>query len=281
MGGQRGTHFPGAAPASSLQGSRPAAGLGQAPRRTALPPPLPSPPRPPGGSSPSRGRPRGRRPDPPAAAGSAPSTAAPGRGNMALEAGDMEDGQLSDSDSDMTIAPCERPLQVPVSVQGGRWFRAGVSLRGGSRGRRPPEAVFPPLFLPQTYRVPHVSRQDVPAGPRPESAWSSLSPRADRGLRMGDGVHHRLGAWPSIAHRPGFVMRHMALFSCWSPGFVNASLSSPHTPLSNQLCEGFGAGAPAWNLGAGTVTWGRLLMHVLLMPNQCAGLCTELGGGAH
>ncbi|XP_036165458.1 phosphorylated adapter RNA export protein isoform X1 [Myotis myotis] len=37
---------------------------------------------------------------------------------MALEAGDMEDGQLSDSDSDMTIAPCERPLQVPKALVG-------------------------------------------------------------------------------------------------------------------------------------------------------------------
>uniref|UniRef100_A0A3Q2HIY7 Phosphorylated adapter RNA export protein n=1 Tax=Equus caballus TaxID=9796 RepID=A0A3Q2HIY7_HORSE len=32
---------------------------------------------------------------------------------MAQEAGDMEDGQLSDSDSDMTVAPSDRPLQVP------------------------------------------------------------------------------------------------------------------------------------------------------------------------
>ncbi|XP_051019213.1 phosphorylated adapter RNA export protein [Acomys russatus] len=31
---------------------------------------------------------------------------------MALEAGDMEDGQLSDSDSDMTVVPSDRPLQM-------------------------------------------------------------------------------------------------------------------------------------------------------------------------
>uniref|UniRef100_A0A2K5CQF0 Phosphorylated adapter RNA export protein n=1 Tax=Aotus nancymaae TaxID=37293 RepID=A0A2K5CQF0_AOTNA len=37
---------------------------------------------------------------------------------MALEAGDMEDGQLSDSDSDMTVAPSDRPLQVPKVLGG-------------------------------------------------------------------------------------------------------------------------------------------------------------------
>lgn len=42
----------------------------------------------------------------------------PRPGNMAQEAGDMEDGQLSDSDSDMMVAPSDRPLQVPVSVEG-------------------------------------------------------------------------------------------------------------------------------------------------------------------
>lgn len=47
-------------------------------------------------------------------------TGAPCSGKMALEAGDMEDGQLSDSDSDMTVAPSDRPLQVPVSVKGER-----------------------------------------------------------------------------------------------------------------------------------------------------------------
>ncbi|XP_059949281.1 phosphorylated adapter RNA export protein [Mesoplodon densirostris] len=37
---------------------------------------------------------------------------------MAQEAGDMEDGQLSDSDSDMTVAPSDRPLQVPKALGG-------------------------------------------------------------------------------------------------------------------------------------------------------------------
>lgn len=41
---------------------------------------------------------------------------------MALEAGDMEEGQLSDSDSDMTVVPSDRPLQMAVS--------------DGARGRR-------------------------------------------------------------------------------------------------------------------------------------------------
>ncbi|XP_021121912.1 phosphorylated adapter RNA export protein isoform X1 [Heterocephalus glaber] len=45
-------------------------------------------------------------------AGSALVTCAPRSGKMALEAGDMEDGQLSDSDSDMTVAPSDRPPQV-------------------------------------------------------------------------------------------------------------------------------------------------------------------------
>lgn len=42
----------------------------------------------------------------------------------------MEDGQLSDSDSDMTVAPSDRPLQVPVSVEGGRL------VLGPARGAR-------------------------------------------------------------------------------------------------------------------------------------------------
>uniref|UniRef100_A0A2K6CBG3 Phosphorylated adapter RNA export protein n=1 Tax=Macaca nemestrina TaxID=9545 RepID=A0A2K6CBG3_MACNE len=37
---------------------------------------------------------------------------------MALEVGDMEDGQLSHSDSDMTVAPSDRPLQL-AKVLGG------------------------------------------------------------------------------------------------------------------------------------------------------------------
>uniref|UniRef100_A0A8D2HM06 Phosphorylated adapter RNA export protein n=1 Tax=Urocitellus parryii TaxID=9999 RepID=A0A8D2HM06_UROPR len=37
---------------------------------------------------------------------------------MALEASDMEDGQLSDSDSDMTVAASDRPLQVPKVLDG-------------------------------------------------------------------------------------------------------------------------------------------------------------------
>lgn len=42
----------------------------------------------------------------------------------------MEDGQLSDSDSDMTVAPSDRPLQVPVSMEGGRL------VLGPARGAR-------------------------------------------------------------------------------------------------------------------------------------------------
>ncbi|KAM6223397.1 phosphorylated adapter RNA export protein [Rhynchocyon petersi] len=37
---------------------------------------------------------------------------------MAQEVGAMEDGQLSDSDSDMTIAPSDKPLQVPKILGG-------------------------------------------------------------------------------------------------------------------------------------------------------------------
>ncbi|XP_054997842.1 phosphorylated adapter RNA export protein [Sorex araneus] len=37
---------------------------------------------------------------------------------MAQDAGDMEDGQLSDSDSDMTVAPSERPLPAPKVLCG-------------------------------------------------------------------------------------------------------------------------------------------------------------------
>nr|XP_044987869.1 phosphorylated adapter RNA export protein [Jaculus jaculus] len=43
---------------------------------------------------------------------------------MALEAGDMEDGQLSDSDSDMTVVPSDRPLQVPKVLGGDSAVRA-------------------------------------------------------------------------------------------------------------------------------------------------------------
>ena len=50
--------------------------------------------------------------------------AAPRRGKMAQEAGDMDDGQVSDSDSDMTVAPSDRPLPVPVSAEGRRVTRS-------------------------------------------------------------------------------------------------------------------------------------------------------------
>ncbi|XP_062943045.1 phosphorylated adapter RNA export protein [Cynocephalus volans] len=43
---------------------------------------------------------------------------------MALEVGDMEDGQLSDSDSDMTVAPSDRPAQVPKVLGGDSAVRA-------------------------------------------------------------------------------------------------------------------------------------------------------------
>lgn len=46
----------------------------------------------------------------------------------------MEDGQLSDSDSDMTVAPSDRPLQVPVSGEGAR--SPGRGRRRGGRGAR-------------------------------------------------------------------------------------------------------------------------------------------------
>lgn len=55
---------------------------------------------------------------------------------MALEVGDMEDGQLSDSDSDMTVAPSDRTLQLPVSVKG-RWvIVAGRADPGPREARR-------------------------------------------------------------------------------------------------------------------------------------------------
>lgn len=61
---------------------------------------------------------------PPAAPPEVPSRpAAPRRGKMAQEAGDMDDGQVSDSDSDMTVAPSDRPLPVPVSAEGRRVTR--------------------------------------------------------------------------------------------------------------------------------------------------------------
>ncbi|CAO2594095.1 Phosphorylated adapter RNA export protein, partial [Lemmus lemmus] len=41
------------------------------------------------------------------------------RGKMALEAGDMEEGQLSDSDSDMTVVPSDRPAQMTKVLGGG------------------------------------------------------------------------------------------------------------------------------------------------------------------
>ncbi|XP_011946085.1 PREDICTED: phosphorylated adapter RNA export protein [Cercocebus atys] len=46
------------------------------------------------------------------------------RRKMALEAGDMEDGQLSDSDSDMTVAPSDRALQLPKVLGGDSAMRA-------------------------------------------------------------------------------------------------------------------------------------------------------------
>lgn len=64
-----------------------------------------------------------------------PLCSAPHRGKMALEVGDMEDGQLSDSDSDMTVAPSDRPLQLPVSVKGG-WVIVAGRAEPGPRGAR-------------------------------------------------------------------------------------------------------------------------------------------------
>ncbi|XP_051056745.1 phosphorylated adapter RNA export protein [Phodopus roborovskii] len=49
------------------------------------------------------------------------------RGKMALEAGDMEDGQLSDSDSDMTVVPSDRPVQMAKVLGGGSVACAPVS----------------------------------------------------------------------------------------------------------------------------------------------------------
>uniref|UniRef100_A0A2K6EAY6 Phosphorylated adapter RNA export protein n=1 Tax=Macaca nemestrina TaxID=9545 RepID=A0A2K6EAY6_MACNE len=46
------------------------------------------------------------------------------RRKMALEVGDMEDGQLSDSDSDMTVAPSDRTLQLPKVLGGDSATRA-------------------------------------------------------------------------------------------------------------------------------------------------------------
>lgn len=46
---------------------------------------------------------------------------------MALEAGDMEEGQLSDSDSDMTVVPSDRPLQMAKVLGGGGGACAPVS----------------------------------------------------------------------------------------------------------------------------------------------------------
>lgn len=86
----------------------------------------------------------------------------------------MEDGQLSDSDSDMTVAPSDRPLQVPVSMEGGRlvlgpargaWAAgsgdggAGAARRGsasrceeGPRGWRPPRGWRAAVFSPPSMR---------------------------------------------------------------------------------------------------------------------------------
>ncbi|OBS66690.1 hypothetical protein A6R68_04773 [Neotoma lepida] len=46
---------------------------------------------------------------------------------MALEAGDMEEGQLSDSDSDMTVVPSDRPVQMAKVLGGGSVACAPVS----------------------------------------------------------------------------------------------------------------------------------------------------------
>lgn len=57
------------------------------------------------------------------------------RGKMALDAGDMEEGQLSDSDSDMTVVPSDRPTQMAVSerARGRRGWAPGAA-RPGWRG---------------------------------------------------------------------------------------------------------------------------------------------------
>lgn len=46
----------------------------------------------------------------------------------------MEDGQLSDSDSDMTVTPSDTPLQVLVNVKGGRVVLGPARSRGRSGG---------------------------------------------------------------------------------------------------------------------------------------------------
>lgn len=65
---------------------------------------------------------------------------------MALEAGDMEEGQLSDSDSDMTVVPSDRPLQMAVSDEARRrrgWKRGRNERRGRAREFTESEAAGP------------------------------------------------------------------------------------------------------------------------------------------
>lgn len=63
----------------------------------------------------------------------------------------MEDGQLSDSDSDMTVTPSDTPLQVLVSVKGGRaaldparGARAAGAALAGAAGCASPGEEGPP-----------------------------------------------------------------------------------------------------------------------------------------
>jgi hypothetical protein len=84
---------------------------------------------------------------------------------MALEAGDMEDGQLSDSGSDMTVESTDRPPQVPVSVRA----RGGPGRSSAGTGRARCSLRRPPCAL----HCPRLSKFSAPpeAG-LPRKRWS-------------------------------------------------------------------------------------------------------------
>lgn len=80
---------------------------------------------------------------------------------MALDAGDMEDGQLSDSDSDMMVAPSDRPLPVPKVLVGG----------SAARGLQSPTAAGAPASHYRTVKSVDSSEESFSDSDDESSLW--------------------------------------------------------------------------------------------------------------
>ncbi|MEJ1276569.1 phosphorylated adaptor for RNA export [Cricetulus griseus] len=174
---------------------------------------------------------------------------------MALEAGDMEDGQLSDSDSDMTVVPSDRPVQMAVSERArGRPGRT-PGERGRQEGRgRPRDAASRRLWGPGGDSTPRSRRpRGLPnrrTSPRwrllllhtspalHSRPWTQIPPKTERGdreLRLPRMLFlllfladRELLAYPGpgvccLHHPPTPEFGQLPRTSVEAPGFVSAA----------------------------------------------------------